>query len=106
MRLKPGLSEAERSRAIELIQQVTARQVAASPRRGARYVVTGMPVVVEGLADDVRSAIFVLLGAALLLMAATLALVFRTPPAAAAAGGGARRRRPDLRRAVAGRRGA
>ena len=41
-------------------------------------MVTGIPVVVQGLADAVRSAIFVLLGAALLLMAATLALVFRT----------------------------
>ena len=41
-------------------------------------MVTGVPVVVEGLADEVRSAIFVLLGAALLVMAATLALVFRS----------------------------
>ena len=38
---------------------------------------TGVPVVAAGLADSVKSAIFVLLGAALLLMAATLALVFR-----------------------------
>ena len=43
-----------------------------------------MPVVVDGLAEEVRSGIFWLLGAALLVMAATLALVFRTPPAAAA----------------------
>ena len=76
VRLKPGLSEAERNRAIELIQQVT-RDKSLKPTAGARYVVTGIPVVVQGLADAVRSAIFVLLGAALLLMAATLALVFR-----------------------------
>lgn len=77
VRLRPGLSEAERDRAIELIQQVT-RDRSLKPTAGARYVVTGIPVVVQGLADAVRSAIFVLLGAALLLMAATLALVFRT----------------------------
>ena len=39
---------------------------------------TGVPVVTEGLADAVRSSIFILLVAALLLMAATLALVFRS----------------------------
>ena len=49
-----------------------------SPRHGAHYVVSGVPVVSEGLADAVQSSIFVLLGAALLVMAATLALVFRT----------------------------
>ena len=48
------------------------------PREGARYIVTGVPVVAEGLADAVQRSIFVLLGAALLVMAATLALVFRT----------------------------
>ena len=46
------------------------------PREGASYIVTGVPVVAEGLADAVQRAIFVLLGAALVLMAATLALVF------------------------------
>ena len=75
------------------------------PQRGARYVVSGVPVVVEGLADEVRSAIFVLLGAALLVMAATLALVFRTPAAAAAAGARAGGRGDDLRRAGARGRG-
>ncbi len=77
VRLRPGLSEAERERTIELIRQVT-RERSLKPTAGAEYVVTGIPVVVQGLADAVRSAIFVLLGAALLLMAATLALVFRT----------------------------
>ena len=41
-------------------------------------MVTGVPVVTEGLADAVQHSIFVLLGAALLVMAATLALVFRS----------------------------
>ena len=48
------------------------------PREGATYVVTGVPVVTEALADAVQSSILVLLVAAVLLMAATLTLVFRT----------------------------
>jgi uncharacterized protein len=77
IRLKPDLSDAERRRAIDLFETAT-EQPAFRPRRGAEYLVTGVPVVSEGLADAVQSSIFVLLGAALLVMAATLALVFRT----------------------------
>ncbi|MEJ7817905.1 MAG: MMPL family transporter [Thermoleophilaceae bacterium] len=77
VRLRPGLSETDRNRSIELIRSATEDR-SLTPTAGARYVVTGIPVVVQGLADAVRSAIFVLLGAALLLMAATLALVFRS----------------------------
>ena len=77
VRLRPDLTDSQRSRAIALIKEVT-RAPQLTPRRGARYVVTGVPVVVEGLAGTVRSGILWLLGAALLVMAATLALVFRT----------------------------
>ncbi len=77
VRLRPGLSETDRNRSIELIRAATEDR-SLTPTAGARYVMTGIPVVVQGLADAVRSAIFVLLGAALLLMAATLALVFRS----------------------------
>ena len=77
VRLRPGLSEEERRRAIGLIDEAT-QQRAFRPQEGARYIVTGVPVVTEGLADAVQSSIFVLLAAALLLMAATLALVFRS----------------------------
>jgi uncharacterized protein len=77
VRLRPDLTDAERRRAIDLIQRA-ARDPAFTPQRGARYIVTGVPVVTEGLADAVQRSIFVLLGAALLVMAATLALVFRT----------------------------
>jgi uncharacterized protein len=77
IRLRPDLSEAEQRRAIELIRTATEAPVFA-PRNGARYVVTGVPVVAEALADAVQSATFVLLGAALVLMAATLLLVFRS----------------------------
>jgi hydrophobe/amphiphile efflux-3 (HAE3) family protein len=77
VRLKPGLTNAERRRAIDLFRTATAQR-AFKPRHGAHYIVTGVPVVSEGLADAVQTSIFVLLGASLLVMAATLALVFRT----------------------------
>ena len=77
VRLRPELSDSERAEAIGLIKRAVGERLF-RPRRGARYVVTGVPVVVEGLADAVKRSIFVLLGAALLVMAATLAVVFRT----------------------------
>jgi uncharacterized protein len=77
IRLRPDLSDSERRRAIDLFRTATEQRVF-QPRRGAEYIVTGVPVVSEGLADAVQDAIFVLLGAALLVMAATLALVFRS----------------------------
>ena len=77
IRLRPGLSEAQQRRAIALIRAATDAPVF-TPRNGARYVVTGVPVVAEALADAVQSSILVLLGAALVLMAATLLLVFRS----------------------------
>jgi uncharacterized protein len=77
IRLRPDLSDEERSRAIDLFQSATEQRVF-QPRRGAKYIVSGVPVVTEGLADAVQRSIFVLLGAALLVMAATLALVFRS----------------------------
>ena len=77
VRLRPDLTDSQRSRAIELIKGVT-RDGQLTPKRGAHYVVTGVPVVVEGLARAVRDGIFWLLGAVLLVMAGTLALVFRT----------------------------
>jgi uncharacterized protein len=76
-RLRPNLSNAERRRAIQLFEDA-AKEDVFKPRQGARYVVSGVPVVAEGLADAVQRSIFWLLGAALLLMAATLALVFRS----------------------------
>jgi uncharacterized protein len=76
IRLRPDLTDQERQRAIDLIRTATAEK-SFRPREGAKYIVTGVPVVAAGLADSIQTAIFVLLGAALLLMAATLALVFR-----------------------------
>ena len=77
IRLRPDLTEAEQQRAIDLIRKATGEKVF-KPQEGARYIVTGVPVVAEGLADAVQRSIFILLGAALLLMAATLAVVFRS----------------------------
>jgi hydrophobe/amphiphile efflux-3 (HAE3) family protein len=76
VRLRPDLTDSERQRAIDLIRTAIGEK-AFRPREGAKYIVTGVPVVAAGLADSIQTAIFVLLGAALLLMAATLALVFR-----------------------------
>ena len=77
VRLRPELSDAERTRTIELV-----REAVAAPEfkleQGGKYLTTGVPVIVDGLAREVRSGIFWLLGAALLVMAATLAVVFRT----------------------------
>ncbi len=83
VRLKPGLSDTERREAIELIKQAAGEKVFQSnpdpgQKREFRYVVTGVPVVAEGLAAEVQKAIFVLLIAALLVMAATLAVVFKS----------------------------
>jgi hydrophobe/amphiphile efflux-3 (HAE3) family protein len=77
IRLRPGLDDTERRKAIELFRRAIA-QPQFQPRRGAHYVVTGVPVVAEGLSDAVQSSIFVLLAASVLVMAATLALVFRS----------------------------
>jgi hydrophobe/amphiphile efflux-3 (HAE3) family protein len=77
IRLRPDLTEAEQARAIDLIRTATGERVF-KPREGARYIVTGVPVVAEGLADAIQRSIVILLGAALVLMAGTLALVFRS----------------------------
>lgn len=77
VRLKPGLSQDEREDAIANIRAAT-RMSDWKMENGGTYVVTGAPVVVNDLADDVQSSMILLLGAALLVMAATLALVFRS----------------------------
>ena len=76
-RLRPDLTDAERDRAIELVREAV-NEPQFKLKRGGQYVVTGIPVVVEGLTDAVRTSIFILLAAAVVLMAITLLLVFRT----------------------------
>ncbi len=92
VRLKPGLSESERHRAIVLIQdlvaETTPRKQCASERGGAAkpcfvlaggsYVVSGAPVVVDGLARALKDALVVLFAVALAVMALALLLIFRS----------------------------
>lgn len=77
MRLRPDLTDEERSRTVELVREAVA-EPQLQLEQGGNYVVTGIPVVVDGLGDAVRDAIPWLLAAAILVMAATLAVVFRT----------------------------
>jgi predicted RND superfamily exporter protein len=91
VRLKPDLSEGERERAIELIEaavnDTTPRRACAErgdtpapcfQLEGGRYVVSGVPAVVDGVAESLKSALLVLFGVALAVMAGTLLLVFRS----------------------------
>jgi uncharacterized protein len=90
VRLKPGLDDGERRRAIELIR---AAVFDPTPRRecefrgqpqpcfaldGGRYVVSGVPIVIEGVADALEQELLTLLVVAVLAMAVTLWFVFRS----------------------------
>ncbi len=90
IRLKPDLSESERHRAIALIEaavsETTPRKACAGNGepapcfvlKGGSYVVSGAPVVVDGLARALKDALLVLFAVSLAVMALTLALVFRS----------------------------
>jgi hydrophobe/amphiphile efflux-3 (HAE3) family protein len=94
IRLRPGLSDSERHRALQLIREAvfdtTPRQACSITKGqkqvpapcftldGGHYVVTGAPIVVDSLGAVLTDTLIVLLAAAVLVMAATLALVFRT----------------------------
>jgi hypothetical protein len=90
VRLKPDLSEGERRQAIDLIR---AAVFDTAPRpecrfkgkpepcfalHGGRYVVSGVPVVIDGVADALEDALVVLLIVAVLAMALALRFVFRS----------------------------
>jgi uncharacterized protein len=90
LRLKPGLSESERRDAIGLIKEAVAET---TPRkacaeggkakpcfalRGGEYVVTGAPVVVDGIARALKHALLLLFGVAIVVMAIVLLLAFRS----------------------------
>ena len=90
VRLKPDLSEAERRRAVELIEAAVADT---TPRRACAvggepapcfaldagtYVVSGAPIVIDGVAAALEDALLVLLAVAIVVMALTLLLVFRS----------------------------
>lgn len=90
IRLKPDLSEAERRRAIDLIEAAVADT---TPRKackeggkpapcfeleGGSYVVSGAPVVIDGVAQALKDALLVLFAVAIGVMALVLFLVFRS----------------------------
>jgi hydrophobe/amphiphile efflux-3 (HAE3) family protein len=90
IRLKPDLSQSERHRAISLIEEAVAET---TPRKacaekgkaapcfelaGGHYVVSGAPVVVDGLARALKDALLLLFAVAVVLMALVLFLVFRS----------------------------
>jgi hydrophobe/amphiphile efflux-3 (HAE3) family protein len=79
VRLRAGLSEAQRSHAIALI-----RAAVAMPQwqlqNGERYLVTGEPVIVADTTGAIAHSIELLLVAVLIVMAIVLGLVFRTHP--------------------------
>jgi len=90
IRLKPDLSEAERRRAIELIEATVADT---TPRKackeggkpapcfeleGGSYVVSGAPVVIDGVAQALKDALLVLFAIAVGVMALVLFLLFHS----------------------------
>jgi hydrophobe/amphiphile efflux-3 (HAE3) family protein len=84
VRLRPDLTDAERQQAISLFRGAVADpsfQLAGGggESEAPSYVVSGVPVVFAGLAEELSTQVFILLAAALAVMVITLALVFRSP---------------------------
>jgi uncharacterized protein len=79
VRMKAGLSEAQRTHTIDLIRRAVAMR-RWQPQHGASYLVTGVPAIVAELTSSITHSIELLLVAVLLVMAATLGLVFRGRP--------------------------
>lgn len=79
IRMRAGLSQAERTRTIGLI-----RAAVAMPQwhlqHGERYLVTGEPVILSDLTRSITSAIELLLVAVLVVMALMLGLIFSGRP--------------------------
>jgi hydrophobe/amphiphile efflux-3 (HAE3) family protein len=90
LRLRSDLTEAERHRAIETIGAVVRDPVArkvckfkGKPERcfqlhGGRYVISGVPVVVDAVTRALKNALLVLLAVGVVVMALVLLLVFRS----------------------------
>ena len=90
LRMRPDLSDSERHRALQLIREATTETTPRAACRdrgipapcfqlkGGSYVVSGVPVVVDGLSRSLVDALWVLLGAAVVAMALALVLVFRS----------------------------
>ena len=74
VRMRAGLSEAQRTHTIGLIRQAVAMRQW-QPQHGESYLVTGEPVIVSDLTSSITHSIELLLVAVVLVMAATLGLV-------------------------------
>jgi hypothetical protein len=91
LRLRPDLSEAERSRALELIREAvydtTPRQACAYKGKpeacfglhgAGTYTVSGAPILVEGITGALKEALLILFAVAIVVMGLVLLLVFRS----------------------------
>jgi hydrophobe/amphiphile efflux-3 (HAE3) family protein len=91
LRLRPDLTDSERSRALELIREAvydtTPRQActykgepeACFGLHGAgTYAISGAPIVIEGITGALKEALLILFAVAVAVMAVTLLLVFRS----------------------------
>ena len=91
LRLRPDLSDAERSRALALIREAvydtTPRQACAYKGKpeacfalhgAGTYTISGAPIVIEGITGALKEALLILFAVALVVMALTLLLVFRS----------------------------
>jgi hydrophobe/amphiphile efflux-3 (HAE3) family protein len=79
IRLKAGLSEAQRSHAIALIRQAVGMSQW-HLQNGESYLVTGEPVILSDVTSSISHSIELLLVAVLLVMALVLGLVFKGRP--------------------------
>jgi hydrophobe/amphiphile efflux-3 (HAE3) family protein len=79
IRLKAGLSEAQRSQAIKEIREATGMSQWRLAN-GEAYLVTGEPVIVSDITSSITHSIELLLVAVLLVMAFVLSLIFRGRP--------------------------
>jgi hydrophobe/amphiphile efflux-3 (HAE3) family protein len=77
VRLRPSLSTAQQGAAISLIRQAV-RMPRFHLKYGGTYTVSGVPVVLDGLASTITGSIALLLVVAAAVMAITLLLVFRS----------------------------
>ncbi|UJA19510.1 MMPL family transporter [Thermoleophilia bacterium SCSIO 60948] len=77
LRLDASLSEDEQQEAIEQIREVT--EDPAFQLAGADFIVSGVPVLVDGVNDEISSAVILLGAVAIIVMAIVLAL-FIGPP--------------------------
>jgi len=91
LRLRPGLSDSERSRALALIREAV---YDTTPRKACTYkgkpeacfglhgagtyTISGAPVVIEGITGALKNALLVLFAVAIVIMGLTLLLAFRS----------------------------